>query len=333
MNNIIGYLWMTVFCFTFHYCDDFEKKFRFQEMMKNLGNLEIPFTHKKIINYIYMTLVKHGNDFMIINFYDFLNMNDYELYNQFCNRMLLDDIIKLKSKQNNLILKTLDVGNRLPLSYYKDKYEDVNNLKSNSLKLSLTIYNTRDNLDKKNILPKRSFNSLTNNFDLKDKFDKEVIVYSSKIKCCHCNKEIDIYRLPSEIINMSKQAELTCIYCKKNFIPENFVSVGSYAKNIKVYNPYYLYHVITKQLMKKYGTKISLDVLKEEYLDFYWNCILYFSLSGYSYDMLIKYKRQNEEKEEKKGNNEFKIKTNFSNRNKAKGFFNLKIQNQKINFH
>ena len=81
---------------------------------------------------------------------------------------------------------------------------------------------------------------------------------------------------------------------QKKYIPENLVSVGPYAKNIKIYNPYYLYIGIGRGLIKKYGTKIDLDILKEEYSDFYWNCILYFSLSGYSYDMLIKYKKEKE---------------------------------------
>jgi hypothetical protein len=85
MNNIIGHLWLSVFCFTFHYCNDIDKKYRFQELMNNLKNLEIPFTKKKIINYIYMTLINYGNDYMIINFYDYLNLSDYDLYNHFCN--------------------------------------------------------------------------------------------------------------------------------------------------------------------------------------------------------------------------------------------------------
>ena len=326
MNNIIGYLWMSVFSFTFYYCNDIDKKFRFQEMMKYLRNLEIPFTHKKIINFIYLTLTQYGNDYMIINFYDYLNSNDYDLYNHFCNRMLLNDnILKNKEKLNNLILKKLDVGNKLSLYYYKDKDEDINNIKYNSLKLSLTICNNKDYIDKKNILPKRSFYPhKTISYKDVNITDKEAIVFSSTIKCTNCNKEIDIYRLAAEICNMSKQAELTCSYCNKSYIPENLLSVGHYGRNIKVYNPYYLYHVITIHLMKKYGTKIDLDILREEYPDFYWNCILYFSLAGYSYDMMIKYK--NPENENKEYIN------NPYDTNKIKGFYNLKIQRQNIDF-
>jgi len=333
MNNIIGYLWLGIFCLTFYYCNDTDKKYRFEEMMNNLRNLEIPFTHKKILNFIYMTLIKYGNDYMIINFYDNLNLNDYDLYNNFCNRMLLNNSLKNKAKLNNLILKTIEVGGtKLSLSYYKDKDEDENNIRYSKIKLSLSLNNNKANIDKKNILPKRSFNSQKNEIDLKvnNNTDKEVIVFSSTLKCSHCNKEIDIYRLAAEIVNMPKQKELICTHCNKNYIPENFLSVGSYAKNIKIYNPYYLYHEICIKLMKKYGTRIDLDTLKEEYTDFYWNCFLYFSFRGYSYDMMIKYK--NIEDENKDSNNNDYNRNNSSNINNRKGFFNLRIQRQNIKF-
>ena len=80
-------------------------------------------------------------------------------------------------------------------------------------------------------------------------------------------------------------------------------------------------------IINKYGTKIDLGVLKEEYADFYWNCILYFSLSGYSYDMMIKYKKEIKDEKENRNNNYER-----GNNKKKKGFFNLNIQNQKINF-
>ena len=333
-NNIIGCLWICIFCFTFYYCNDIDKKFRFQELMKNLKNLEIPYTAKKLISFIYITLIKYGNDYMLINFYDYLNVIDYDLYNFFCNKMLINDnnSINSQNKRNNLVLKKLDVGNtKLALSYYKDKNEDESAFKRNSLKLSLTIYN--DNDDKKNILPKRSFNDNTNNNET------EEIIFNKKIKCEFCKKEMELSSLIEEVNNMKKQEELICINCKNFIIPTNLVSVGSFSKNIKIYNPFYLYRHFALNLMKNYGTKIDLDVLKNEYPDFYWNCILYFSFYKYSFDMLIKYK--NEKKYENKTpiNNNQKEKNIFRSNsknnvnNKKKGFFNLSIQNQKININ
>ena len=117
-----------------------------------------------------------------------------------------DYIMKNKIKKDNLILKKLEVGNsKLILAYYKDKDEGESQVKNNSLKLSLTIYN----VDKKNILPKRSFNMgkdsfAYNNKDLIDK-NKEIIVFSGTIKCFNCGKEFDVSRLEAEINNMSNK--------------------------------------------------------------------------------------------------------------------------------
>ena len=45
-----------------------------------------------------------------------------------------------------------------------------------------------------------------------------------------------------------------------------------------------------KDLLKKYGTKIDLDVLRSEYQDFFWNCILYFNFNNLAFEIILKYK-------------------------------------------
>ena len=47
---------------------------------------------------------------------------------------------------------------------------------------------------------------------------------------------------------------------------------------------------MAKELVKKYGTKIDLDELREEYKDFFWNCILYFNFNSLNYEILLKYR-------------------------------------------
>ena len=58
MRNNVGYLWLCIFCFTFYYCDEIDKKYRFQELFNNLKQMEIILLpQKKIIDYIFMTLI------------------------------------------------------------------------------------------------------------------------------------------------------------------------------------------------------------------------------------------------------------------------------------
>ena len=140
---------------------------------------------------------------------------------------------------------------------------------------------------------------------------------------------------------MDKNKELFCIHCKKlvNFITKVIIGdkiCGEEFVEINLYNPYYLYNNISNQLIKLYGNKIDLTDLRENYKDFFWNCILNFKIAGLSCDMLLKYNKlykikiEEEKKEEhdnKKGkinNDKEKDKKNLNN-NKKKVFINLKI--------
>ena len=295
MRNNVGYLWLSIFCFTFYYCDDFDKRYRFQELFNNLRKMEsILLSQRKIINYIFMTLINYGNDLMVFKFYDYLNnmnINNYDLYNIFCNRMLLkrDERDKVKS---NLILKTTFVGNtEIAFNYYKDKNQDELDIK-NSLKQS--------HKGKKNpFISKRTFD-LSNNS--KENTNKENINNSNKakeqieeiefgsVKCPFCKEELNLAKVLES--NNIKKRELTCNGCKKIFLPKCTVKIGSFVTNFKIFHPYYLYNEIALKLMEKYGTKIDLDILKDEYSELYWGCILYFSFCGYSFDMLVKYQKE-----------------------------------------
>ena len=297
MRNNVDYLWLSIFCFTFYYCDEADKNYRFKELLNNLKKMEnILISHRKIINYIFMTLINYGNDSMIIKFYDYLNninRNNYDLYNIFCNKMLLKREEREKIK-NNLILKTNYVGNtEISFNYFKDKNEDQLDIK-NSLNQS-----GKDKKKKNRFVTKRSFVSsknakkVTNKENIRDNSNKskeqmEEIEFGS-VKCPLCNEELNLAKLLES--NKSKRKELTCNSCKKLFLPNCMVRIGSFVTNFKIIHPYYLYNEIALKLMKKYGPKIDLDTLKDEYSELYWGCILYFSFCGYSFDMLVKYQK------------------------------------------
>jgi len=293
MRNNVGYLWLSIFCFTFYYCDDIDKNFRFQELLVNLKKMEaILLSHRKIINQIFLTLIDYGDDSTIMKFYDYLNtigMNSYEMYNIFCNRMLLKGEERKKIK-NNLILKSTCVGNTdIPFNYYKDKKEEElelelkNNLKK-SEKTKKNLYVSKRTFDSTKKANKENINDNSN----KAKEQYEEIEFGS-IKCPFCNEELNLSKLLES--NKSKRRELPCSKCKKLFLPKCTVKVGFFETNFKLLHPYYLYNEIAVKLYKKYGNKIDLDTLKDEYSEFYWGCILYFSFCGYSFDMLIKYQK------------------------------------------
>ena len=296
MRNNVGYLWLSIFCFTFYYCDDIDKTYLFQELFYNMKNMDnILLSQRKIINYIFMTLINHGNDSMVIKLYDYLdnsNCNNYDLYNIFCNRMHINSK-EIENVQKNLILKQTLVGNtEISFNYYKDKTQDE--LESKNI-----LNKEKDKKKKIHFLSKRTFHMSDKN---KRKENKEKSISNSKkskelieeiefgsVKCPFCQEEMNFAKILE--INTSKRREFACNGCKKLFIPKCKVRIGTFKTDFKILHPYYLFNEIALRLMKKFGTKIDLDVLKDEYPDLYWGCILYFSFCGYSFDMLVKYKK------------------------------------------
>ena len=248
------------------------------------------------MKFIFMTLINYGFDSMVIKFYDYLNsinINNYDLYTTFCNRMQLKFNEKEKVK-NNLILKQTYIGNtEISFNYYKDKTEE-----------ELENKKTEKDKKKKNLfISKRTFHlndnkyNKENNEDIndinKEKEYSEEIQFGS-VKCPFCNEELNFAKLLQS--NRSKRRELNCNNCKKLFIPKCKVRIGSFTTSFKILHPYYLYNEIALKLIQKFGTKIDLDLLKDEYSEFYWGCIFYFSYCGYSFDMLIKYNKESEKK-------------------------------------
>ena len=88
-------------------------------------------------------------------------------------------------------------------------------------------------------------------------------------------------------------------------------------------------------IIKLYGTKIDLNELRNNYKDFFWNCILNFKIAGLSCDMMLKYNKlykikleedKNEENDNKKGKiNKDKNNKDNPKENKKKKFVDLKI--------
>ena len=101
--------------------------------------------------------------------------------------------------------------------------------------------------------------------------------------------------------------------------PKTFVTNGTEKIEFIIYSPIKLLSIV-REITMEYGQKINLDELRTKYNSFYWNCILYFYLTGLSFEMLLKYK----EKENANINKDIK-----KGKKKRKKFKKLKIERQK----
>ena len=67
-ENALYLLWLTIFCLTLHYCEEKEKQYRYEEMMDLLALVTLE--KRSIINLIVSALGKHGDDKMMIRFFE-----------------------------------------------------------------------------------------------------------------------------------------------------------------------------------------------------------------------------------------------------------------------
>ena len=310
MNDII-LLWLRIFCLTFHYCEQKEKIVRFVEMLQNIKKAF--YIRNNILSLILITIKKYGDEPMTIKIFQIIQNFNYSQFAHMSNKLFYSTMVDTPP------LKQLSIANqKLNINYYKDK-EDA----PKTFELNIKKFN----------LKRRTFwNDGMENKSEKIKFTNPI--------CPKCNKSNNLKLLMKNYDKMKKTKYLNCLLCEQevNMITKIIIGdkiFGEEILEINIYNPYFLYNNISSQLIKLYGTKIDLNELRNNYKDFFWNCILNFKIAGLSCDMMLKYNKlykikleedKNEENDNKKAKiNKDKNNKDNSKENKKKKFVNLKI--------
>ena len=303
--NSLYYVWVIVFTMTFYYCDEKEKYFRFEELMRFLPKL-IDFEEKSL-SILLITIRKYGDENMMIKLFELIKNLKYGEYACLCSKF------KNNSKLN-WDEKSVEVANsRLIISYYRDP-------KSDDKKLSEI---KEINYDIKSI-KKRTFStskdSQENNFS-----EKEKISFDIFFKCQNCGKEIQITEIAVNLENKLKSSLMICPECNKYSEAKSHAVYGHEKYEFNLYSPLKLLD-IAKEILNEYGVRIDLEELRQKYNSFFWSCVLYFSLNGLSFEMLLKYKTNEVSKENIKIEKE---KEKVIQKKKKKVFKILEIQSQK----
>ena len=278
IENSIYLLWLRIFCMTFYYCDKNEKYLRFYEMIKIIRKLY--YIKDNILSLILATLEKYGDDYMIIEFFDYIKYFTYGDYAYLTNKLV--NIKRVKGK--NIILKKMPISNTgINIFYYKDTKEQQ----------FIPLFSDSEIILDKNI-KKRTFykNEKENNFN---NLEKEIMRVDNTISCNICGKKLDIAKLTINFEQMnSKFEKLTCYICKKQIEPKIRVRLGDNYFTIQLYEPFFLYNDISTNLLNIYGNELNLDELKAKYSNFLYNCCWYFNIKAISYDMMLLYKKENQ---------------------------------------
>ena len=310
MNDVI-LLWLRIFCLTFYYCEQKEKIVRFVEMLQNIKKAF--YIRNDILSLILITIKKYGDEPMTIKIFQIIKNFNYSQFAHMSNKLFYSSLVDTPP------LKELSIANqKLNINYYKDKEEVPKTFELNIKKFNLkrrTFWN--DGMENKS----------------------EKIKFTNPI-CPKCNKSNNLKLLMKNYDKMKKTKYLNCLLCEQevNMITKIIIGdkiFGEEILEINIYNPYFLYNNISSQLIKLYGTKIDLNELRNNYKDFFWNCILNFKIAGLSCDMMLKYNKlykikQEEDKNEENENKKGKINKDKNNKdnpkeNKKKKFVDLKI--------
>ena len=312
IENYINLLWLRMFCMTFHYCDSKEKNLRFYEMLKVLKSTI--YLKDYILSTILVVLEEYGEEYMLIKFFELLSdsfcYTDYAyLINRFIN----------KSKIKTSSLKKFTISNTgINLFYYKNNKEH-----------SIIIPEITDK-DFNEIHPRTfSWNNTKGGYIISDNEsvnEIETVRFDDNLTCPKCKKEIDLAKLTLNFKKMNKEQKFTCLNCKNQIEIITNVRIGKFSLKIDLYQPYYLYNNYSTMIMLKHGFKLDLNSLREDYRSFLWNCVWYFSLHNLSYDMMFKYKDEEESKKIKEVNKQNSEK--IENKSKKSSFRNTVIEKQ-----
>ena len=272
MKNYIDLCWLQMWAMIFWYCDNKEKKYRFQQLLRIIKKTS---SHEmEILNLLFDTLEKNGEEYMVLKLYDIL--------------------LKLKLnpsfKVHNIIMK------------YLDKYKSADNININDiLQKIINKENIEENINSNNAnklnLKKRT---------LKSKYYKNIlfenITFYAFDTCIYCQKMINLFKKCTHFDEMNRDIMwVKCDNCGQYSLVKFLVKFGKEINktgkfkfntckydSVVLFSPYSL-KMNYKSLLNDYGIKVDVRELIYKYNNIFWNSIWYFKLYNLDCDLMLPY--------------------------------------------
>ena len=265
MDNYIYLCWMQMWAITFWYCDEKEKRYRFQELLKVISKTS---SHEmEIFNLLFEALSLYGEDYMVLKLYD----------------ILLTLHLNPSFKVHNIVMKLLD----------KKKFEgDIKDNLQKSFKNELK--NVYDNKD----FRKRTFKSKYYGNILTDD-----IIFFSFDSCLTCQKDIDLESISMNFKAMNRELTwITCPECDNSILPKLTIQFGKEInkngkmkqnscklENIVLFSPFFLKNNYNSAALRTCGVKMDVEDLMLKFNNIFWNSLWYFKLKHLEYDFMLPY--------------------------------------------
>ena len=265
MINYIYLCWMQMWAMTFWYCDEQEKKYWFQELVKIIAKTT---SHEmEIYNLLFETLSIYGKDDMILQLYD----------------ILLKLHLNPSFKVHNIAMKILD----------KKKSKNNNQLQKGFIRDSVIKYKNKN-------FRKRTFKSKYYGNILSD----DIIIYAFDT-CIHCQENINLESISLNYKEMTRELMWAkCPHCDEYILPKITIQYGTEinrsgklkfntSKNdcSVLFSPYFLKVNYNNSILRNFGIKLDVEELMLKYNTIFWNSVWYFKLNNLEFDFMLPYQQ------------------------------------------
>ena len=265
MDNYIYLCWMQMWAITFWYCDQQEKRYRFQELLKVLSKTS---SHEmEIFNLLFDALSLYGEDYMVLKLYD----------------ILLNLHLNPSFKVHNIVMKLLD----------KKKLEgSIKDNLQNAFKEELkNIYNNKN-------FRKRTFKSKYYGNIVSDD-----IIFFAFDSCINCQHDIDLESISMNFKEMDRELTWTkCPQCGSSILPKITVQFGKEINkngkmkqnsckldNVVLFSPFFLKDNYNSVALRAVGVNLDVEDLMLKYNNIFWNSLWYFKLKHLEFDFMLPY--------------------------------------------
>ena len=265
MKKYIYLCWMQMWAMTFWYCEEKEKNYWFQELVRiiELSNCY----EMEIFNLLFETLNKYGKETMVLKLYSIL------LKKRLNPSFKVHDIV-MKINEHRKVEKTTN-----------------DNIKKILEKEDKLIYR-KVNFSKRTFRSKYYPNILTENINF-FAFDT----------CIFCQEIINLEIISKKLKEMNRDLTWTnCPKCKNPILPKLTVHFGkeinkngdmktntSNYDTVVLFSPYFLKNNYNTSFSRKDCVKLDVDELMMKYAPIYWNSLWYFKLNKLEYDFMQPY--------------------------------------------
>jgi hypothetical protein len=268
MKKYIYLCWMQMWAITFWYCEENEKRYRFQELIRVI---ELSSCYEmEIFNLLFETLSVYGKDYMILKLYD----------------VLLKKKLNPSLKAHNIVLKLIESKK------VEGNFSD--NLKKIIEKEEKNHY-TKNKFSRRTFRSKYYPNILT-----------EHIKFYAFDSCIICQKDVNLELISKNLKEMNRDliwAKCPNPECKEPLLPKLTIQFGEEInktgemrnntcnyETVVLFSPYILKNNYnTSFSFSKIGIKLDVDEFMMKYSTIFWDSLWYFKLNDLEYDFMQPY--------------------------------------------